>query len=148
MDHTIRETILNNRAAAERELDALRAGNTLSQETLYLHLRRFILFKFQLDPEAVQTDSIAEITDLSLAKTAKLSREMAEQIDNAKACDGASSAMVKKALLLTALQRGLDVTLDKKIAVRCKTISELSVCLREALTKKGGEAAGAGSKLI
>lgn len=148
MDHTIRETILSNRAAAERELDALRAGDALSQEALYLHLRRFILFKFQLDPETVQTDSIAEITDLSLAKTAKLSKEMAEQIDNAKACDGASSAMVKKALLLTALQRGLDITLDKKVAVRCKTIAELTVCLRAALAEKGGEAAGAGSKLI
>lgn len=133
MDDAVKELLRRNRAAAAEELTALRGGADLALPELEAHLRRFILYKFQLDPAETDSDSIAEITELSLAKTAGIARELAEQVDNAKSCDGATSAIVKKALLLTAIQNGLGITLDKKRAVRCQTVSSLAALVHEAL---------------
>ena len=96
MDDAVKELLRRNRAAAAEELTALRGGADMALPELEAHLRRFILYKFQLDPAETDSDSIAEITELSLAKTAGIARELAEQVDNAKSCDGATSAIVKK----------------------------------------------------
>ena len=133
MDDAVKELLRRNRAAAAEELTALRGGADMALPELEAHLRRFILYKFQLDPAETDSDSIAEIAELSLAKTAGIARELAEQVDNAKSCDGATSAIVKKALLLTAIQNGLGITLDKKRAVRCQTVSGLAALVHEAL---------------
>ncbi len=133
MDSAAKELILKNRAAADAELAAVRAAKNLTLSQLHTHLSLFVLFKFQLSPAEAHTESIAELAALSLAKSAKLSKELAEQIDNAKSCDGATSAMVKKALLFTAIQRGLEITLPPKAVVRCKTLRELTADVWDVL---------------
>lgn len=133
VEAAVKEQMLRNRAAGDRELALLRAAEGIDRPFLKTHLRRFVLFKFQLSPDEIETESIGEITDLSLAKSAKLSKELAEQVDNAKSCDGATSAMVKKALLYTALQRGLDLKVDSKAAARSKTLDDLTGVVWDAM---------------
>lgn len=133
MEAAVKEAMARNRADGDRELALLRETEGIDRPFLKTHLRRFVLFKFQLSPDEIATESIAEITDLSLAKSAKLSKALAEQVDNAKSCDGATSAVVKKALLYTALQRGLGLTVDSKAAARSKTLDDLTGVVWDAM---------------
>ena len=52
---------------------------------------------------------LTELAELSVAKTIQMPKEDSKQLDGAHSCEGTTSAMNKKVLLLMALQKGLNI---------------------------------------
>ena len=53
--------------------------------------------------------NLTELAELSVAKTIRMPKEESRQLDGAHSCEGTTSAMNKKVLLLMALQKGLGI---------------------------------------
>ena len=96
------------------------------EDFLRTHLRRYILNKYMLPEGSVEGDGIRELTEASLARMMKVAPSLAEELDTARSCAGATSAMVKKALLFQAMERELGVELPADKATQARDIADLA----------------------
>lgn len=78
-------------------------------ETLHEDLYGFILSKYILLGDVTDVYNLTELAELSVAKTIQMPKEESRQLDGAHSCEGTTSAMNKKVLLLMALQKGLGI---------------------------------------
>lgn len=78
-------------------------------ETLHEDLYGFILSKYILLGDVTDMYNLTELAELSVAKTIRMPKEESRQLDGAHSCEGTTSAMNKKVLLLMALQKGLGI---------------------------------------
>ena len=78
-------------------------------ETLHEDLYGFILSKYILLGDVADVYNLTELAELSVAKTIRMPKEESRQLDGAHSCEGTTSAMNKKVLLLMALQKGLGI---------------------------------------
>lgn len=78
-------------------------------ETLHEDLYGFILSKYILLGDVTDVYNLTELAELSVAKTIRMTKEESRQLDGAHSCEGTTSAMNKKVLLLMALQKGLGI---------------------------------------
>jgi hypothetical protein len=85
-----------------------------------------------------RSDRIRDLTETSLARMMRVTPELAEQLDTARSCAGATSATVKKALLLQAMERELDVTLPADKAVRAENVGSLAELLMNCMEERDG----------
>ena len=74
-------------------------------ETLHEDLYGFILSKYILLDDVTDVYNLTELAELSVAKTIRMPKEESRQLDGAHSCEGTTSAMNKKVLLLMALQK-------------------------------------------
>lgn len=81
-------------------------------ESLHENLYGFILSKYILLGDVTDIYDLTELAELSVAKTIKMPKEDSAQLDSAHSCEGTTSAMNKKVLLLMALQKNLGVKFD------------------------------------
>ena len=80
-------------------------------KAVHANLRSFVLYRFFLMDDDPQTDSIDELSRMSLRKLAEINkRGMLQDLSNN--CVGVSSETMKKALLIMTLQKQLGVTFD------------------------------------
>ena len=78
-------------------------------ETLHEDLYGFILSKYILLGDVTDVYNLTELAELSVAKTIRMPKEESRQLDGAHSCEGTTSAMNKKVLLLMALQKCLGI---------------------------------------
>lgn len=78
-------------------------------ETLHEDLYGFILSKYILLGDVTDVYNLTELAELSVAKTIRMPKEESRQLDGAHSCEGTTSAMNKKVMLLMALQKGLGI---------------------------------------
>lgn len=78
-------------------------------ETLHEDVYGFILSKYILLGDVTDVYDLTELAELSVAKTIRMPKEESRQLDGAHSCEGTTSAMNKKVLLLMALQKGLGI---------------------------------------
>lgn len=98
---------------ASNEALIVRSESNPSVEFVYEHLKKFIAYKFMLDPEKdMAEDDIRKLALLSLEKTMKLDKDMIKQLDQATPCDHATSESAKKVLLLFAVQKEFGIKPD------------------------------------
>lgn len=118
--------ILRARKLSDGELEQIRNQRCLTEAVLHEHLCAFIRYKFLLEPEDCTTDSFNDWIQVSLAKSMHISKDLVAEFDRAKTCDGATSAMAKRILLLVAIQQGLQITLPAEEAAAVVTLSDLT----------------------
>lgn len=121
----IRALLLQSRAGAGEHLAAIRSARPLDEETLRRELREYILCKYMLQGVDCGTDNFNALTELSLARSMKVSKDLVEEFDTAKSCDGATSAMAKKVLLMMNLEKELDIQIPAGPAAKDITLEEL-----------------------
>ena len=78
-------------------------------KSLHQDLYGFILSKYILLGDVTDIYDLTELAELSVAKTIQMPKEDSKQLDGAHSCEGTTSAMNKKVLLLMALQKGLNI---------------------------------------
>ena len=123
----IRDLLLRSRREAEAHMNVIRSADPLTYEMLHEELYQFILVKFLLtDEDRPENDSFSDLTELSLARSMKVSPALVEEFDTAQSCDGATSAMAKKVLLFMAIQRALDIELPARESAVAKTMHDVS----------------------
>ena len=96
----VREVLLKYAKAAAWEARCIRDSGETDFGYLRAHLRGYILSKYMLPEGECPSDKIAALTEASLARMMKVTPELAKVLDTARSCAGATSATVKKALLL------------------------------------------------
>ena len=122
----IRGELLRFLSAAAEEARLIRACRQPEEAFLRTHLRRYILNKYMLPQDSMEGDGIRELTEASLARMMKVAPSLAEELDTARSCAGATSAMVKKALLFQAMERELEIVLPAAEAVAAKDVTDLA----------------------
>lgn len=132
----VRNLIKRSRAAAASQMNALKAAKRLDSPTVDGYLRSYILHKYLLTEEELPKGEIfADIVQASLAKSMKVSKDLVEQFDRAQSCDGTTSAMAKKILLIMAIQRELGITLDETACARIGTLSDFTQLVFDTMAK-------------
>lgn len=130
----IRKLLLRSRREADAHMQAIRTADPLTYEMLHEELYRYILVKFLLtDGDRPANDSFSDLTELSLAKSMKVSPALVEEFDTARSCDGATSAMAKKVLLYLAIQRALNIELPARESATVKTMHDVSRMVWKAM---------------
>lgn len=130
---SMKENLLDHQQHAQKEIGFIRQHRNLTEKELHDHIYEYVLFKYNLSGEVSEVYELAELAELSVAKAIKQSRELSVAYDNKATCDGATSAMNKKVLLLMAIQRelGIKFPLDKTAGI--KTTKELAAVTWAAL---------------
>ncbi len=132
----IREMLLEAQKKAAEHVLLIKERVPLSKEYLHRSLRDYILCKFMLEEEECTSDNLDEITEISLAKSAGISKELVKDLDIAKTCSGGSSAMTKKVLLLLAIQKDFAVYLPTEGTGNVRTLPDLSELVWDAMSEK------------
>jgi len=128
MDQTenIRELLLAAQKKAVEQVARVYDQIPLSKAFLRDAVRRYVFSRYLLDEDDYAGSDLNEITEYSLAKSMKISKELVKEFDIARSCAGSSSAIAKKVLLFMAIQRDFDVYLPTESTGRIKTIDDLS----------------------
>lgn len=123
----IRRLLLRSRKAAAEHIKRIRTADPLTPELLYEELYQYVLVKYLLtDEDKPEGDGFDELTELSLAKSMKISPALVAEFDTAQSCDGATSAMAKKVLLFRSIENGLDIRIPAMESARIKTMQDFS----------------------
>ena len=103
-----KDAFLVYRKKAEELRGKIRNGSYESGSALHEDLYPYILCKYSLWGDETDVYDLNELAQLSVAKTIKLTSEEAVRKDSSASCEGTTSAMKKKVLLLINMQKELD----------------------------------------
>ena len=106
-----REMLLRAREESRRQISRIYECRLLTYDVLRECLTDFVLAKFLLTREEASGIDFQQLSELSLAKSMKISKDLVREYDMAKGCTGVSSVMVKKALLFMAVEQRLSIVL-------------------------------------
>lgn len=129
----IRELLLCARKREAEHLARIRAAVPLTREMLQKELRQYILSKYMLTGVDCGTDNFNELTELSLSRSMKVSKDLVKEFDTAKSCDGATSAMAKKVLLFMNIEKVLEIQIPAEQSAKNITLTQLLGLIWEAM---------------
>lgn len=125
-----------SRKAAALQISQLKAEKALNYTMVDRYLRAYILSKYLLsEQELPEGEVFSDIVRASLAKSMKISGKLVEQFDRAQSCDGTTSAMAKKILLILAIQRELEILLDETACAKIATLSDFTRLVFDTMAK-------------
>lgn len=128
-----RQALLRAKESSQREIDAIYAAQPLRLELLRERLTDFVLAKFLLTREEAEGVDFQKLSQLSLAKSMKISKELVKEFDMAQGCAGTSSEIAKKTLLFLALQKQLKLELPARALPLLHSFQELAELVLEAM---------------
>ena len=99
------DELLSCKKKADGYARILSAGNFTDWQSLHEILYQFILCKYSLYGICHDIYSLDTLAQMSVAKTIQMTGKDAFKADSKASCEGTTSAMNKKILLLMALQR-------------------------------------------
>ena len=116
---------------AEEQLNILKGLEHPALSDYESAIRNYILTKFLLDDEDVETDSLNELAEISVKKAFSLKPVGNEHdmLDISGHCGSVSSAATKKVLLLVALQKAMEVDLTVVNTAYIDTTKELAAII-------------------
>jgi hypothetical protein len=129
----IKKRIQYHRTLSDAEGELILKEEKIEFSFLNEHLRKYILYRLHFDP-AVETDEdFNNLLKRSLEEAMSLHPDLLAEERAARSCDGASTLVTKKALLLQSIQRKFDIRLDAFKAVEGKTLTDISQVVWEAM---------------
>lgn len=129
----IKKRIQYHRTLSDAEGDLILKEERLSFDFLNAHLRSYILYRLHFDPTAETDEDFNSLLKRSLEEAMKLHPDLLAEERAARSCDGASTLVTKKALLLQSIQRKFDIRLDAFKAVEGKTLTDIAGVVWEAM---------------
>ena len=103
----IKNHLISHREHAQHQIDYIKAHRHMEENELHTYIYDYVLYKYNLFGEVADVYVLDDLAELSVAKAIKLSKEQAIAYDNKASCDGATSAMNKKVLLLMSIHKEL-----------------------------------------
>ncbi len=114
MRERIRDQIL---ARGDRALEQARLARTTpdaSRAFLLGCVHSYVCYKFLLEPEECRGLTMSELAEKSIERALDLKLPLAKESEVATTCGAAGSAAMKIALLLTAVKKDFEVTIDPR----------------------------------
>ncbi len=112
--------------SAAQEIEDIKSQKELRYEILYVHLKRYILFRFLLDDESCGTDDLIELANRSIARSLNINEKDVADLDLSHSCTGSSSAVTRKILLLMALEKALDIEIQPEESALITSVADLA----------------------
>lgn len=102
--------------------------NTSFKNGIELHtlLYPYILCKYSLLGDCEDIYDLNTLAEMSVAKTIRLTKTDAFKADSSASCEGTTSAMNKKVLLLMALQKELGISFPREITADLTDTKKIS----------------------
>lgn len=122
----IKNHLISHREHAQHQIDYIKAHPCMEEDELHTYIYDYVLYKYNLFGEVSDVYVLDDLAELSVAKAIKLSKEQAIAYDNKASCDGATSAMNKKVLLLMAIQKELNIKFPLDEVVQIKDTKKLT----------------------
>lgn len=129
----IKNRIQYHRTMSDAEGELILNEETLSFDFLNEHLRKYILYRLHFDPATETDEDFNNLLKRSLEEAMAIHPDLLAEERAARSCDGASTLVTKKALLLQSIQRKFDIRLDAFKAVEGKTLTDISTVVWEAM---------------
>lgn len=131
----IKNHLISHREHAQHQIDYIKAHRHMEEDELHTYIYDYVLYKYNLFGEVADVYVLDDLAELSVAKAIKLSKEQAIAYDNKASCDGATSAMNKKVLLLMAIQKELNIKFPLDEVVQIKDTKKLTSVVYRQLNK-------------
>ena len=132
----IKNHLISHREHAQHQIDYIKAHRHMEEDELHTYIYDYVLYKYNLFGEVADVYVLDDLAELSVAKAIKLSKEQAIAYDNKASCDGATSAMNKKVLLLMAIQKELNIKFPLDEVVQIKDTKKLTSVIYRQLNGK------------
>ena len=132
----IKNHLISHREHAQHQIDYIKAHRHMEEDELHTYIYDYVLYKYNLFGEVSDVYVLDDLAELSVAKAIKLSKEQAIAYDNKASCDGATSAMNKKVLLLMAIQTELNIKFPLDEVVQIKDTKKLTSVVYRQLNGK------------
>ena len=132
----IKNHLISHREHAQHQIDYIKAHRHMEEDELHTYIYDYVLYKYNLFGEVAEVYVLDDLAELSVAKAIKLSKEQAIAYDNKASCDGATSAMNKKVLLLMAIQKELNIKFPLDEVVQIKDTKKLTSVVYRQLNGK------------
>lgn len=132
----IKNHLISHREHAQHQIDYIKAYRHMKEDELHTYIYDYVLYKYNLFGEVADVYVLDDLAELSVAKAIKLSKEQAIAYDNKASCDGATSAMNKKVLLLMAIQKELNIKFPLDEVVQIKDTKKLTSVVYRQLNGK------------
>ena len=132
----IKNHLISHREHAQHQIDYIKAHRHMEEDELHTYIYDYVLYKYNLFGEVADVYVLDDLAGLSVAKAIKLSKEQAIAYDNKASCDGATSAMNKKVLLLMAIQKELNIKFPLDEVVQIKDTKKLTSVVYRQLNGK------------
>ena len=132
----IKNHLISHREHAQHQIDYIKAHRHMKEDELHTYICDYVLYKYNLFGEVADVYVLDDLAELSVAKAIKLSKEQAIAYDNKASCDGATSAMNKKVLLLMAIQKELNIKFPLDEVVQIKDTKKLTSVVYRQLNGK------------
>lgn len=111
---------------ARAEMDLILGENDATYEFFREHLRRFVMAKYSLDSsDCEETDNLERLSEISLSKALKVSRDLIADYEAGQNCEGATSATVKRSLLIVKIQRELSIKFSLQDLMEITTLDDV-----------------------
>lgn len=136
-----RESIRKIDEASQAEIDLIFNQDELTYAFFSEHMRKFALTRYSLTPSDCEgTDDLDKLTLISLSKTMKISEELVAEYEAGQNCEGATSATVKKSLLLMKIQKAFSVRLTLQELMGIETLEDVAKAVWAKLRVSDGNA--------
>lgn len=132
----IKNHLISHREHAQHQIDYIKAHRHMEEDELHTYIYDYVLYKYNLFGEVADVYVLDDLAELSVAKAIKLSKEQVIAYDNKASCDGATSAMNKKVLLLMAIQKELNIKFPLDEVVQIKDTKKLTSVVYRQLNGK------------
>jgi hypothetical protein len=96
---------------------------------IYDGIKEIVRIKYFLDADDMITDHFNGLGEISIAKALGVDRSAVVGIDLEAKCNGTSSVMTKKILLIICINRELNIEIDPHTAAEITTISQLATAI-------------------
>lgn len=135
---------LKNRLEASankaNELLIRRNVTSMDKDELAQTLREYVRLRYLLEESDMQeNDHFNYLGEVSLARGLGLSVDAVRKSELDSKCEGTSSTMAKKILMIIALGKTLGIETDPERNADITTIAELADYIYEILNRKGGQ---------
>lgn len=133
MREQIRDQIL---ARANRAMEQAQAACTTehpSREQIMTCVHNYVCYKFLLEPEENRGLTMSELADKSIERALDMKIPLAKESEVTTTCGAAGSSAMKVALLLTAVKKDFNVTIDPRKLGFVKDTAELGDMVYRAM---------------
>lgn len=131
-----KDQLLFYRRKGKEYEEKLSAGNFADWQSLHEVLYPYILCKYSLYGSCEDIYDLNQLAELSVARTIRLSGEDAFRADSKASCEGTTSAMNKKILLLLAIQRLMGVKFPREITAELTDTHKIARAVFVLMQKK------------
>ena len=120
----IKNHLISHREHAQHQIDYIKAHRHMKEDELHTYIYDYVLYKYNLFGEVADVYVLDDLAEQAIA------------YDNKASCDGATSAMNKKVLLLMAIQKELNIKFPLDEVVQIKDTKKLTSVVYRQLNGK------------